>query len=82
MLKDVLAPSARPEPVIELASESGLKLIFETNRTGTMFYSNAWSDPAKGARKRFMLGRVSRTMEMGISPETPAAFLGFHDVLG
>ncbi|KAF9058964.1 galactose mutarotase-like protein [Rhodocollybia butyracea] len=89
MLKYILAPSgsqvskgARPEPVIELASDkSGLKLLFETNQDGTMFYSNAWSDPAKGARKKIHGGSGIKDHGDGYIPGT-AAFLEFHDVLG
>ncbi|KAJ4468626.1 galactose mutarotase-like protein [Lentinula edodes] len=89
LLKDVLIPSDtggatrgdRPEPVVELSSEtSGLKLIFETNQDGAMFYSNAWADPAKGARKKIHGGSGIKDHGDGYVPGT-AAFLEFHDIL-
>ncbi|KAJ3997065.1 galactose mutarotase-like domain-containing protein [Lentinula boryana] len=89
LLKDVLIPSGtegatrgdRPEPVVELSSDkSGLKLVFETNQDGVMFYSNAWADPSKGARKKIHGGSGIKDHGDGYVPGT-AAFLEFHDIL-
>ncbi|KAJ3793774.1 galactose mutarotase-like domain-containing protein [Lentinula aff. detonsa] len=89
ILKDVLIPSGtedatrgdRPEPVVELSSDkSGLKLVFETNQDGVMFYSNAWADPSKGARKKIHGGSGIKDHGDGYVPGT-AAFLEFHDIL-
>ncbi|KAE9399481.1 galactose mutarotase-like protein [Gymnopus androsaceus JB14] len=85
LLKDVLTPSGakvdRPEPVVEFSSDkSGLKLLFDTNQDGTMFYSNAWADPAKGARKKIHGGSGIKDHGDGYVPGS-AAFFEFHDVL-
>ncbi|KAJ4477510.1 galactose mutarotase-like domain-containing protein [Lentinula aciculospora] len=89
LLKDVLTPSGaegaargnRSDPVVELSSDkSGLKLVFETNQDGTMFYSNAWADPVKGARKKIHGGSGIKDKGDGYVPGT-AAFLEFHDML-
>ncbi|KAF9260134.1 galactose mutarotase-like protein [Marasmius fiardii PR-910] len=89
LLSDVLKPSngpnasrgSRPDPVVELASErSGIKLVFDTNQPGVMFYSNALADPAKGARKKIHGG--SGILDKGDGyPKWGAAFLEFHEPL-
>ncbi|KIK66891.1 hypothetical protein GYMLUDRAFT_37958 [Collybiopsis luxurians FD-317 M1] len=89
LLKDILTPSGaeggargdRPDPVVELSSDkSGLKLLFDTNQDGTMFYSNAWADPSRGARKKIHGGSGIMNNGDGYIPGS-AAFLEFHDVL-
>ncbi|KAJ3712023.1 galactose mutarotase-like protein [Lentinula raphanica] len=86
LLGDLLNPSGtprgiRPEPVVELSSDkSGLKLVFETNQDGAMFYSNAWANPAIGARKKIHGGSGIKDHGDGYVPGT-AAFLEFHDTL-
>ncbi|KAL0953230.1 hypothetical protein HGRIS_004483 [Hohenbuehelia grisea] len=88
LLKDVLRPThedtpaprgQRGEPVVELSSpKSGLKIIFDTNQSGLMFYSNIFSDASEGYRKRIHGG--SGEKGDGYGPQT-AAFLEFHDPL-
>ncbi|KAJ7129045.1 galactose mutarotase-like domain-containing protein [Mycena filopes] len=93
LLQDVLRPShptpgataaergTRSAPVVELASaKSGLKLVFDSNQAGVMFYSNAWTNPQKGARKKIHGG--SGIKGKGDSYDAgSAAFLEFHDPL-
>ncbi|KAJ3732407.1 galactose mutarotase-like domain-containing protein [Lentinula guzmanii] len=47
---------------------------------GVMFYSNAWADPSKGARKKIHGGSGIKDHGDGYVPGT-AAFLEFHDIL-
>ncbi|KAJ7882285.1 galactose mutarotase-like domain-containing protein [Mycena leptocephala] len=89
LIQDVLRPSNGPTaqrgnrstPVVELVSgKSGLKLVFDTNQAGVMFYSFAWTGPEKGARKKIHGG--SGLQDNGDSYGTgTAAFLEFHDPL-
>ncbi|KAL0067743.1 hypothetical protein AAF712_005183 [Marasmius tenuissimus] len=89
LLGDLLRPSngpnasrgARTEPFAELASEkSGIKLVFDTNQTGMMFYTNIGASPAKGARKKIHGGSGTKDHGDGY-PEWAAAFLEFHEPL-
>ncbi|KAK1223501.1 hypothetical protein PQX77_013628 [Marasmius sp. AFHP31] len=89
LLGDLLRPSnspsasrgARTEPFAELASEkSGIKLVFDTNQTGMMFYTNIGASPAKGARKKIHGGSGIKDHGDGY-PEWAAAFLEFHEPL-
>ncbi|KAJ6459464.1 galactose mutarotase-like domain-containing protein [Mycena vitilis] len=89
LLQDVLRPSNGPTatrgnrsaPVVELLSgKSGLKLVFDTNQGGVMFYSNAWTNPQKGARKKIHGGSGEMGKGDAYGPGT-AAFLEFHDPL-
>ncbi|KAJ7483540.1 hypothetical protein FB451DRAFT_1029358, partial [Mycena latifolia] len=86
---DVLRPSNganamrgnRSSPVAELvAGKSGLKLVFDTNQGGVMFYSNVWANPLKGARKKIHGGSGVKDKGDGYQPGT-AVFLEFHDPL-
>ncbi|KAJ7340689.1 galactose mutarotase-like domain-containing protein [Mycena albidolilacea] len=88
-VRDVLRPSNGPNaargnrsaPVVELESgKSGLKLVFDTNQGGVMFYSFAWTDPQKGARKKIHGGSGLQNNGDSYGPGT-AAFLEFHDPL-
>ncbi|KAJ7195632.1 galactose mutarotase-like domain-containing protein [Mycena pura] len=89
LLADVLRPSNGPaaargkraDPVVELASAaSGLKLVFDSNQGGVMFYSFAGTDPSKGARKQIHGGSGRRDQGDSYAAGT-AAFLEFHDPL-
>ncbi|KAL0563997.1 hypothetical protein V5O48_018059 [Marasmius crinis-equi] len=89
LLADVLRPSngpnasrgARPDSVVELASEkSGIKLVFDTNQSGAMFYSNIGASPSKGARKKIHGGSGIKN-HGDAYPEWAAAFLEFHEPL-
>ncbi|KAJ7111901.1 galactose mutarotase-like domain-containing protein [Mycena epipterygia] len=89
LIKDVLRPSNGPtaakgyrsDPVVELVSgKSGLKLVFDTNQGGVMFYSYAWTNPLKGARKKIHGGSGLKDNGDSYGPGT-AAFLEFHDPL-
>ncbi|THU82850.1 galactose mutarotase-like protein [Dendrothele bispora CBS 962.96] len=72
---------ARTDPVVELASEkSGLKLVFDTNQSGAMFYSNGLSKATSGARKKIHGGSGIKDHGDAYEPGT-AAFLEFHDIL-
>ncbi|KAF8173598.1 galactose mutarotase-like domain-containing protein [Mycena galopus ATCC 62051] len=88
-IKDVLRPSNGPNaargnrsaPVVELESgKSGLKLVFDTNQGGVMFYSFAWTNPQKGARKKIHGGSGFQNQGDSYGSGT-AAFLEFHDPL-
>ncbi|KAF9001493.1 galactose mutarotase-like domain-containing protein [Cyathus striatus] len=89
-LKDLLTPStvqekqgrgSRAAPVVELASEkSGLKLVFDTNQRGVMFYSNSLASPLNGARKKIHGGSGISGNGDAYGPGT-AAFLEFHHPL-
>ncbi|KAF8150165.1 galactose mutarotase-like domain-containing protein [Crassisporium funariophilum] len=87
LLKDLLRPSDdevrgnRTDILVEISSaKSGLKLAFDSNQHGVMFYSNALANPRNGARKKIHGGS-------GISGQgdaydiTTAAFLEFHNPL-
>jgi len=89
LLKDVLRPAnkdddtaprgLRGEPVVELsAPKSGIKIIFDTNQPGLMFYSNSGSNPVEGFRKRIHGG--SGQKGDGYAPHS-AAFIEFHEPL-
>ncbi|KAK7006229.1 galactose mutarotase-like protein [Favolaschia claudopus] len=89
LVQDVLRPTNGPNasrgnrsaPVVELASEkSGLQLLFDTNQGGVMFYSFAWTQPDKGARKKIHGGSGEQGKGDSYGPGT-AAFLEFHDPL-
>ncbi|KAG9218721.1 hypothetical protein PLEOSDRAFT_1089196 [Pleurotus ostreatus PC15] len=91
LMKDVLRPTHDPtkpsspplrgEPVVELSSnKSGLKLVFDTNQSGVMFYSNNLANPATGIRKKIHGGSGKAGTGDGYGPAT-AAFLEFHDPL-
>ncbi|KAF8181511.1 galactose mutarotase-like domain-containing protein [Pholiota molesta] len=83
-IKDLLRESddkergTRSEPTVKLLSEkSGIKLHFDSNQHGAMFYSNAMANPAKGARKKIHGG--SGIKDNGDA--YAAAFLEFHHPL-
>ncbi|KAJ7253421.1 galactose mutarotase-like domain-containing protein [Mycena rebaudengoi] len=90
LLKDVLRPSNDPspagrgdrsDPVVELRSaKSGLKLAFDTNQSGVMFYSNTFANPSKGARKKIHGGSGVKDHGDAYAPAS-AAFLEFHESL-
>ncbi|KAK7435357.1 hypothetical protein VKT23_019708 [Stygiomarasmius scandens] len=90
LVKDLLTPAnpkdpslhgARTDSVVELASEkSGLKLVFDTNQSGAMFYSNGLSNKSSGARKKIHGGSGIKDHGDAYEPGT-AAFLEFHDIL-
>ncbi|KAF7337061.1 Galactose mutarotase-like protein [Mycena venus] len=88
-IHDVLRPSNGPKaargnrsvPVVELVSgKSGLKLVFDTNQGGVMFYSFAWTTPDKGARKKIHGGSGLKGQGDSYGSGS-AAFLEFHDPL-
>lgn len=69
----------RAQPTVELTSDkSGLKLIFDSNQRGVMFYSNNLSTAAKGARKKIHGGSGVSGNGDAYSPGT-AVFLEFHN---
>ncbi|KAF9459948.1 galactose mutarotase-like domain-containing protein [Collybia nuda] len=71
----------RPEPVVELAStKSGIKLVFDTNQHGVMFYANGLAKPSAGARKKIHGGSGVSGHGDSYGPGT-AAFLEFHEPL-
>ncbi|KAG6910269.1 hypothetical protein DXG01_012081 [Tephrocybe rancida] len=89
LIKDILLPSNddqgnatrgnRPAPVAELSSaKSGIKLLFDTNQHGVMFYTNGGANSAVGARKKIHGGSGIKDNGDGYSPGT-AAFLEFHE---
>ncbi|KAJ7767230.1 galactose mutarotase-like domain-containing protein [Mycena metata] len=89
LVQDVLRTSNGPTatrgnrttPVVELASgKSGLKLVFDTNQAGVMFYSNTGANAQKGARKKIHGGSGLKDQGDSYTPGT-AAFLEFHDPL-
>ncbi|KAF7312740.1 hypothetical protein MIND_00289000 [Mycena indigotica] len=82
LLGDLLkSKSQRLEPVVELSSaKSGLKLVFDSNQGGVMFYSFAWTDASKGARKKIHGGSGERGKGDSYGAGS-AAFLEFHDPL-
>ncbi|KAF5347395.1 hypothetical protein D9758_011255 [Tetrapyrgos nigripes] len=89
LVKDLLTPAipnqaaqgARSPTVVELAStKSGLKLSFDTNQSGAMFYSNGLSNANSGARKKIHGGSGIKDHGDAYTPGT-AAFLEFHDIL-
>jgi len=85
LIKDLLAPSTKgvntADPIVELSSDkSGLKLAFDSNQSGVMFYSNGLADPTKSARKKIHGGSGIQDHGDGYAPGT-AAFLEFHDTL-
>ncbi|KAF9534010.1 galactose mutarotase-like domain-containing protein [Crepidotus variabilis] len=86
-VQDLLRSSDNPErglrgpPAIELASErSGLKLLFDTNQRGTMFYSNALAKSSAGARKKIHGGSGVSGSGDAYDPHT-AVFLELHHPL-
>ncbi|KDR68533.1 hypothetical protein GALMADRAFT_146199 [Galerina marginata CBS 339.88] len=84
-LKDLLLTSndkgSRPEPLVIISSaKSGLKLEFDSNQHGVMFYSNAMANVANGARKKIHGGSGISGNGDGYGPGT-AAFLEFHHPL-
>ncbi|KAF7305877.1 hypothetical protein HMN09_00741900 [Mycena chlorophos] len=82
LLGEVLkSEGKRLEPVVELSSaKSGLKLLFDSNQGGAMFYTNAWTDPSRGARKKIHGGSGERGKGDSYAAGS-AAFLEFHDPL-
>jgi len=89
LIKDVVQPTndaqgsathgKRPRSVAELSSDkSGIKLLFDTNQPGVMFYANGGANPAVGARKKIHGGSGFQNMGDSYSPGT-AAFLEFHE---
>ncbi|KAF8055540.1 galactose mutarotase-like domain-containing protein [Lyophyllum atratum] len=91
LIKDVLQPSNddqgnptrgnRPAPVVELTSDkSGIKLVFDTNQRGVMFYANGLANQGSGARKKIHGGSGIRGNGGSYGPGT-AAFLEFHEPL-
>ncbi|KAG6840890.1 hypothetical protein C0991_003414 [Blastosporella zonata] len=89
LIKDIVLPSNdaqgkptrgnRPAPVAELASaRTGIKLTFDTNQHGVMFYSNGGANPAAGARKKIHGGSGIKDHGDAYGPGT-AAFLEFHE---
>jgi len=83
-LTELLRPLGResaPSTLIALSSEkSGLKLQFGSNQHGAMFYSNAMSNPANGARKKIHGGSGIPGDGAAYGPST-AAFIEFHHPL-
>ncbi|KAF7324530.1 hypothetical protein MKEN_00493700 [Mycena kentingensis (nom. inval.)] len=82
LLGDLIkADGTRVETKTELKSaKSGLKLAFDSNQGGLMFYSAAWTDSSKGARKKIHGGSGERGK--GDSYDAGCAvFLEFHDPL-
>ncbi|CAA7269494.1 unnamed protein product [Cyclocybe aegerita] len=86
-LKDLLRPpddaerGTRAGAVVELKSKkSGLKLAFDTNQRGAMFYSNALAKATNGARKKIHGGSGVSGDGNAYGPHT-AAFLEFHHPL-
>ncbi|PPQ77622.1 hypothetical protein CVT25_011233 [Psilocybe cyanescens] len=84
-LEDVLRAAddenrgSRPGPLATLSSaRSGLKLEFDSNQHGVMFYSNAMANVAKGARKKIHGGSGISGQGDAYGPGT-AAFLEFHN---
>jgi aldose 1-epimerase len=86
LLKDILQPTNAPrevdgpraDPVVELAcQDSGLKVIFDTNQSGVMFYSNNFADK-NAPRKKIHGGSGVKGAGDGYQPGS-AAFLEFHD---
>ncbi|GLB40742.1 putative galactose mutarotase-like protein [Lyophyllum shimeji] len=91
LIKDVLQPANddrgsptrgnRPAPVVELSSDkSGIKLVFDTNQRGVMFYANGLAKPEFGARKKIHGGSGISGHGDSYGPGT-AAFLEFHEPL-
>ncbi|KAF5374514.1 hypothetical protein D9615_009094 [Tricholomella constricta] len=91
LIKDIVQPSNdeqgnptrgnRLAPVVELCSEkSGIKLVFDTNQPGVMFYANGLATAASGARKKIHGGSGISGHGDSYSPGT-AAFLEFHQPL-
>jgi len=71
----------RAVPVVELSSQkSGLKLKFDSNQQGAMFYSNALAKTTSGARKKIHGGSGISGDGNAYSPST-AVFLEFHHPL-
>ncbi|KIM40744.1 hypothetical protein M413DRAFT_446132 [Hebeloma cylindrosporum] len=84
-LRDLLRASddeergVRADPCVILSSErSGLKLEFDTNQRGVMFYTNAMANPADGARKKIHGGSGTSGNGDAYGPAS-AAFLEFHN---
>ncbi|KAH9481106.1 Galactose mutarotase [Psilocybe cubensis] len=84
-LEDLLRPAndenrgSRPEPLATLSSaKSGLKLEFDSNQHGVMFYSNAMASVTKGARKKIHGGSGITGHGDAYGPGT-AVFLEFHN---
>ncbi|RDB29426.1 Aldose 1-epimerase [Hypsizygus marmoreus] len=87
LIKDIVQPSngalrgIRPEPVVTLsAGKSGIKLVFDTNQHGVMFYANGLAKPSSGARKKIHGGSGISGHGDSYGPGT-AAFLEFHEPL-
>lgn len=67
-----------PERVVELVSaKSGIKLAFDTNQQGVMFYANGMAKPSAGARKKIHGGSGLSGNGDSYGPGS-AAFLEFH----
>ncbi|TFL02352.1 galactose mutarotase-like protein [Pterulicium gracile] len=88
LVKDIVEPAGTPrqpngqraDSVVELSSKaSGLKLLFDTNQSGVMFYTNNWANK-DGARKKIHGGTGIKGTGNGYVPGS-AAFLEFHDPL-
>jgi aldose 1-epimerase len=86
-LRDLLRASddkergSRPDPLVILSSaKSGLKLEFDSNQHGLMFYSNAMASVTSGAKKNIHGGSGISGRGAGYGPGT-AAFLEFHHPL-
>ncbi|KAH0584875.1 hypothetical protein H2248_008153 [Termitomyces sp. 'cryptogamus'] len=72
-------PTRRPAPVAELSSaKTGIRLIFDTNQHGVMFYTNIGADPSVGARKKIHGGSGIKDHGDSYGPGS-AAFLEFHE---
>ncbi|CAK5273378.1 unnamed protein product [Mycena citricolor] len=89
LIGDLLRPSNGPRaqrgtrsiPVTELSStKTGLKLVFDTNQPGAMFYTNIGANPSSGARKKIHGGSGVKDAGDSYEPGT-AAFLEFHEPL-
>ncbi|KAG6873480.1 hypothetical protein C0995_015183 [Termitomyces sp. Mi166 len=89
LIKEIVLPSNdaqgnptrgnRPASVAELSSaKTGIKLLFDTNQHGVMFYTNIGANPAVGARKKIHGGSGIKDHGDGYGPGS-AAFLEFHE---
>ncbi|TFK65110.1 galactose mutarotase-like protein [Pluteus cervinus] len=80
LLKDLLK-GTRTDTLVELSSaKSGLKLLFDSNQHGVMFYSNNLAKATNGARKKIHGGSGISGNGDAYAPGT-AVFLEFHNAL-
>jgi len=78
LIKNILTPQTKAEKTIILSGEkSDFEIAFESNQRGAMFYSNAWGDSAKGARKKAHGGSGVPDAGDAYGPGT-AAFIEYH----